>query len=163
MDAASAGQRRGVAWHAGKHDEHAPKPGRGGHDNKGDAAMPRVSKDDAPIVVDVPEIQIRQIDLHDYTVTFNTVKADSDPAPLFRGLPNDRCQCPHWGTVLSGKVVYRFADHDETYTAGDAYYAGPGHLPLSYAGTETIEFSPAAELRETLAVVGRNMQMAAQT
>jgi hypothetical protein len=122
--------------------------------------MPNTSKNDAPVVIDVPEIAIRQLDMDGYTVTFNTFKADADPTPLFRGLLDDACQCPHWGIVLTGKLVYRFRDHDETYTAGDAYYAGPGHVPLSFAGTETIEFSPTAELQATLAVVGRNMQMA---
>lgn len=122
--------------------------------------MPSTKKDDAPLVVDVPEIAIRQLDMDGYTVTFNTFKADADPAPLFRGLPNDACQCPHWGIVLAGKLVYRFVDHDETYVAGDAYYAGPGHVPLSFADTETIEFSPTAELQATLAIVGRNMHMA---
>jgi hypothetical protein len=78
--------------------------------------MPSTRKDDAPVVVDVAEIAIRQLDMDGYTVTFNTFKADADPAPLFRGLPNDACQCPNWGMVLSGKLVYRFADHDETYT-----------------------------------------------
>jgi len=121
--------------------------------------MPSTSKSDAPVVVDTPEIEIRQLDMDGYTVTFNLFKADADPAPLFRGLPNDACQCPHWGTVLRGKLVYRFADHEEAYTAGDAYYAGPGHVPLSFADTETVEFSPTTELQATLAVVGRNMQM----
>jgi hypothetical protein len=124
--------------------------------------MPRINKNDAPVAIDVPEIEIRKFDLSEYTVTFNTFKADADPAPLFRGLPNDACQCPHWGIVLSGKVVYRFADHDETYNAGDAYYAAPGHVPLSFADAETIEFSPSAELQQTEAVIARNMQMAPQ-
>jgi hypothetical protein len=121
--------------------------------------MPRSSKSDAPVVLDIPDINIRQVELDGYTVTFNTVKADADPAPLFRGLPDDACQCPHWGVVLTGKVVFRFADHDETYVAGDAYYGAPGHVPLSFAGTETIEFSPTAELQATLVVIGRNMQV----
>jgi len=120
--------------------------------------MPRSSKDETPVAIDVPEVEIRQVDLDGYTVTFNVFKLDSDPAPLFKGLPNDACQCPHWGVVLKGKVIYRYADHDETYGAGDAYYAPPGHVPLSFPDTETIEFSPAADLRETLAVIGRNMQ-----
>ena len=124
--------------------------------------MPSANKNDAPVVVNIPEIEIRQLDLDGYTVTFNTFKADADPTPLFRGLPDDACQCPHWGTVLSGKLVYRFADHTETYTAGDAYYVGPGHVPLSFADAETVEFSPTTDLQATLAVVGRNMQMAGQ-
>jgi hypothetical protein len=86
--------------------------------------MPSTSKNDAPVVVDVPEIAIRQLDMGGYTVTFNTFKT-----PLFHGLPDDACQCPHWGIVLTGNLVYRFGDHDETYTAGDTYYARPDTSP----------------------------------
>ena len=39
-------------------------------------------------------------------VGFETYTADADLAPLFEGLPDDRCQCPHWGYVLRGKLVY---------------------------------------------------------
>jgi hypothetical protein len=91
------------------------------------------------------------------TVCFETHKADADAAPLFRGLRDDRCQCPHWGVVVSGKVTYRYADHDETYVAGDAYYGAPGHLPLTFAGTELIEFSPTEAFQETMAVVAANL------
>ncbi|MGW2521268.1 hypothetical protein ACWC09_30490 [Streptomyces sp. NPDC001617] len=41
--------------------------------------------------------------------------------------------------------------------AGDAYYGAPGHLPLVFAGTEIVEFSPTAELNRTMEVVGRNL------
>ncbi|MBV9326506.1 MAG: cupin domain-containing protein, partial [Chloroflexi bacterium] len=116
--------------------------------------MPRASKTDALLAIDSPEAEIRQIDLDSYTVTFNTFKTDSDPAPLFHGLPDDACQCPHWGIVLTGKLVFRYADREETYAAGDAYYGPPGHVPLSSPDTQTIEFSPGAELRATMAVVG---------
>jgi hypothetical protein len=75
-------------------------------------------------------------------------------------LPNDACQCPHWGTVLTGKVVYRYSDHDKTYTAGPAYYCAP--VPLSFAGSESIEFSPSAEPAARAAAVGRNMQQLAE-
>jgi len=76
--------------------------------------MPRTSKTEATVVLDVPPVEIRQINLDGYAVTFNTFKVDADPASLFRGLPDDACQSPHWGIVLSGKVVFRYADHDET-------------------------------------------------
>ena len=82
-------------------------------------------------------------------MAFETHKADMDPAPFFRGLPDDRCQCPHWGVVLSGRIIFRYPDHDEVYTAGDAYYGAPGHLPLLFAGTELVEFSPTGPLNET--------------
>jgi hypothetical protein len=122
--------------------------------------MPHTSKADAPVSLDEPEIEGRYVELDDYTVAFETHKSDMDPAPLFRGLPGDRCQCPHWGVVRTGKIVFRYADHDEVFSAGDAYYGRPGHLPLMFAGTELVEFSPTAELNATMAVVGRNLAAA---
>jgi hypothetical protein len=120
--------------------------------------MPRTRKDEAPVVVDDPVITGRYVDLDGYTVSFETFHADADPAPFFQGLPDDRCQCPHWGYVVSGRLVMRYADHEETFVAGDAYSIPAGHLPLVTAGTEVIEFSPSAPLQETMAVVGANMQ-----
>jgi hypothetical protein len=95
-----------------------------------------------------------------YTVGFESYGADHDMAPVFRGLPDDRCQCEHWGYVLKGRVGFRYADHEETYEAGDAYYAPPGHTPILYAGGEIVEFSPTEELNQTLEVVARNMEAA---
>jgi len=97
-----------------------------------------------------------------YTVAFERYTADADLAPFFRGLPDNRCQCPHWGYVIAGKVTFRFADGDESYEAGDAYYAPPGHTPVLYDGTEIVEFSDTAELNRTMEVVMRNMEAAGQ-
>jgi len=95
-----------------------------------------------------------------YTVGFETYSADADMTPLFKGLPDDRCQCAHWGYVVKGKLVFKTASGDETFEAGDAYYVGPGHTPILYAGTEVVEFSPTRELQQTLAVVEKNMEAA---
>ena len=67
-----------------------------------------------------------------------------------RGLPDDRCQSPHWGYVVAGSLTFRFADHDETYEAGDAYYAPPGHIPVVTAGAEVVEFSPTEAYARTM-------------
>jgi len=40
-----------------------------------------------------------------YAVGFERYPADVDLAPFFAGLPDDRCQCPHWGYVIHGKVT----------------------------------------------------------
>ena len=93
-----------------------------------------------------------------YTVGFEAYGADADMAPVFRGLPDDRCQCEHWGYVLMGKIGFRYPDGEETYEAGDAYYAPPGHTPILYAGGEVVEFSPTDELGRTMEVVVRNME-----
>jgi hypothetical protein len=124
-------------------------------------AMPGTSKRAAPVEVDNEVIEGRYVQLDGYTVGFETFKQDFDPAPLFRGLPDDRCQSPHWGYVLSGRLVFRYADREETFVAGDAYYGEPGHTPLVFEGTEVVEFSPTQAFGETMEVVGRNMEAAA--
>jgi hypothetical protein len=95
-----------------------------------------------------------------YTVAFETYTQDSDPGELFKGLPDDRCQSPHWGYVIKGKVTFKTADGEETFEGGDAYYVGPGHTPVLYAGTEVVEFSPTKELQQTVEVVMKNMEAA---
>jgi hypothetical protein len=107
--------------------------------------------------MDEPEIEGRYAPVGEYIVSFETFKQDADPAPYFVGLPNDRCQCPHWGVVTGGQLTFRWDDHEETFVAGDAYYAPPGHLPLVTAGTSVVEFSPASDLEATMAVVGQNL------
>jgi hypothetical protein len=101
----------------------------------------------------------RSEDLGGYTVAYETFTSDQDPAPLFVGLPGDHCQCPHWGTVVSGELTYRYSDGtSDTAKAGESYYARPGHLPLFTPGTETIEFSPTDGLAETMSVIGKNLE-----
>ena len=69
------------------------------------------------------------------TVGWETYTADADLTPLFVGLPDDRCQCEHWGYVFEGKLVFHTADGDEEFVGGDAYSVGPGHTPSIFAGT----------------------------
>jgi hypothetical protein len=125
--------------------------------------MPRTRKDEAPILLDEPEIEGRYVQLGEHTVSFETFHRDADPSPLFRGLPDDRCPCPHWGVVVSGRIVVRYPDRQETLQAGDAYVMTPGHLTEVFAGSEVIEFSPSESLRATMAVVGANMAAQAAT
>ena len=77
---------------------------------------------------------------------------------MLKGLPDDRCQCPHWGYVVKGKLTWRYADHEEVTEAGDVFYAPPGHAPVAEAGTEFFQFSPTDELRTTEEAIARNMQ-----
>ena len=119
--------------------------------------MPRTSKETASNVADLGVLEERTEELGDYVVGFTTFREDGDATPVFRGLPDDRCQSHHWGYVFSGKITFKYAGHDEVYEAGDAYYAPPGHIPLVTAGTEVVEFSPAHEYRMTQEAIARNM------
>ena len=97
--------------------------------------------------------------LDGYHVGFTTFHQDVDGTPLLKGLPNDMCQCPHWGYVLRGTMVFRFPDHDETYEAGDGFYTPPGHIPVKHEpDSEVLMFSPADELHKTEAVMMKNFQ-----
>ena len=46
----------------------------------------------------------RYEELGGYMVEFETFREDADATPLFKGLPDDRCQSPHWGYVVSGQA-----------------------------------------------------------
>lgn len=121
--------------------------------------MPNVSKATASETVTVDGLEVSLENFDDgYTVCFESHTADADLAPIFRGLPNDRCQFPRWGYVVRGRVGFRFADRVETYAAGDAYYVPPGHTPIHYAGAEIVEFSPTHQLGEAIGVAMTNLQ-----
>ena len=120
--------------------------------------MPKASRETATRVEDVGVMEGRYEELGGYTVAFESFREDADATPLMRGLPDDRCQSPHWGYVVAGSLTFRYADHEETYEAGDAYYAPPGHTPILYAGGEVVEFSPTDELANTMEVVVKNME-----
>ncbi|WP_183096001.1 cupin domain-containing protein [Nocardioides stalactiti] len=122
--------------------------------------MPSANKMTTPVAIDLPMVQGRYTELEDYTVGFEAWAEDADLTPLFRGLPDDRCQCAHWGVVQSGQITFRWADREETYGAGDAYFAPPGHVPVITAGTNLVEFSPTEELNHTIAVVEGNLETA---
>ncbi|MPZ00054.1 MAG: cupin domain-containing protein [Actinophytocola sp.] len=124
--------------------------------------MPHVSRSTAAesVSLDGLDVKFEALD-GGYTVCFESHSADADLATMFRGLPDDRCHFPRWGYVVSGKVGFRFPDHEETYAAGDAYYVPPGHTPVHYAGAEIVEFSPTDLLGEAMGVVMRNVGVGA--
>jgi ethanolamine utilization protein EutQ (cupin superfamily) len=114
------------------------------------------SKQDLPATIEADEAVIREAEWADIHVGFETYNEDFDLAPLLEGLPEDKCQCPHYGYVLEGRMRVRYADHEEVVEAGDAYYIAPGHAPFMEAGTEIVEFSPKDEYRKTMEVAERN-------
>jgi hypothetical protein len=121
--------------------------------------VPGTSRDSASqsVATEAFEVRLEHLD-GGYSVCFESHTADADLAGLFRGLPDDRAQLPRWGYVLAGKVGFRFADREETYESGDAYYVPPGHTPVHYAGAELVEFSPTEVLGETIPVVLANLE-----
>lgn len=124
--------------------------------------MPGARLMTTPVAIDHELIEARYAEAGAYTIGFERFPQDVDPAPYFVGLPDDRCTSPHWGLVTSGQLTFRWADREETYGEGDAYYAPPGHLPLITAGTSIVEFSPTAELAAVQQVIAKHMAEAGQ-
>ena len=121
--------------------------------------MPKVSKESAAHVDDHGIVEDRHEDVDGYTLSFVEFRQDIDATPLLKGAPDDRCQCPHWGYVVKGRLTFRYADREEVFETGDAFYTPPGHAPVKHQpGTEIVMFSPAEELKETNAVMAKNMQ-----
>jgi AraC-like ligand binding domain len=121
--------------------------------------MPKVSRESATQGGDYGAVLDRADDVEGYTISFVSFRQDIDATPLYKGLPDDRCQCHHWGYVTQGAVTFRYADGEEVFEAGDAFYTPPGHVPVKHEpGTEIILFSPADELALTEAAMKRNME-----
>jgi hypothetical protein len=121
--------------------------------------MPKVSWDSATKAEEVGPVRDRYEILDGYSVNFTVFHEDVDATPLLKGLPDDRCQCPHWGYVIKGSMTVRLPDHDEVYKTGEAFYTPPGHIPLKHqADTEIVMFSPEEELRKTGAAVRKNAE-----
>lgn len=119
--------------------------------------MPASRRLDMPVAMEMGlDHDDRRLEWGDITVDFVT-PPDGDLAPLLKGLPDDRCQCPHWGFLFRGRVVVRYADHEETIEAGQAFYMPPGHVPESIGDCELLQYSPTNELRKLEEVMARNM------
>ena len=74
--------------------------------------MPKVSKDNAPQLNDYGPVVEAKDDVDGYTLQILEMRHDMDATPLLRGLQNDRCQSPHWGYVIKGRLTFDCGDHE---------------------------------------------------
>ena len=82
--------------------------------------------------------------------------AGTDFSPLFEVLPDDACQCPHWGYVTKGAVHIRYTDGTEEVTsAGAVFYWPAGHTGWVEEDTAFIDFSPQKEHKELTEHIAR--------
>ena len=106
-----------------------------------------------PIKIDVPGAVARQVlafgDATGYgemAGEYFSLGAGTDIAPLLRGLHDDVCHAPHWGYMISGRLVVSFVDGTEaTCCGGEIFYWAPGHSVRVLDDAEVILFSPQAE------------------
>jgi ethanolamine utilization protein EutQ (cupin superfamily) len=121
------------------------------------SVMPKVSRDSVSSIQDFGVAEDRAEDLGEYTVDFVSIRQDHDLAAALSGLDGGQCPCPHWGYVITGELTVRYGEQEETIGPGEAFYLPPGHVPAARAGSEFIQFSPAAQLRDVHAAMARAM------
>jgi hypothetical protein len=115
-------------------------------------------REDIEVAVETPEVTIRCTQWGDMMIETGTIRQTMDVAPLFAGLPDDKCQCPHWGYIFKGEMTFNYGDRSETYSAGNVYYAQPGHTPVLGEGLEYVEFSPPEAYAQTMEVASKNLE-----
>jgi hypothetical protein len=118
--------------------------------------VPSGSREELPLTEVVPGYASRMADWGGITVAFEHASAGQDASSMLKGLPDDRCQAPHWGYLFSGTMVVDYGDRGETITAGQAYYVAPGHRVSFETDCEALEFTPSEALEQTLEVARRN-------
>jgi hypothetical protein len=117
-----------------------------------------VSRDELQATV-IGEYEGRSADAGEMRIAFESMPAGFPPDESpFKGLPDDRCQCDHWGYLFKGAFRVAYLDGpDEVVRAGEAYHLRPGHFLQTLEPVELIEFSPVEEHDRTMAVLARNM------
>jgi hypothetical protein len=126
----------------------------------------RIAKEHVGVKLDIPGAVLRQqLDFGDagefgtMSGEYFSLSAGVDTTELFKGLEGDRCQCPHWGFVLRGRITTTGADGaQETVEPHDLFYWPPGHNVRVDADAELIMFSPQREHSHVIAHMSEKVQ-----
>jgi hypothetical protein len=108
--------------------------------------MKAFSQHEVPVVISGDGVEVRVQEIGGgMSTSFIKLPQGADLGPVLKGLPDDRCQCPHWGYLLRGRVQMRTAEGEQVFSAGQAVYWGPGHVPVALEDSEYVDFSPTEE------------------
>ncbi|MGD8698634.1 MAG: hypothetical protein PVJ43_05050 [Gemmatimonadales bacterium] len=71
-----------------------------------------------------------------------------DFSPMFKGLPDDVCPCPHWGYMVRGACTMQYADgSEEKISEGEVYYMPAAHTGWMEPDSAMLVFSPEKEAK----------------
>lgn len=102
--------------------------------------------DDLPTDLEAPEATIKRKDFDGLAMCLIRMQAGGKTDELFAGMPDDRCQCAHWGYIISGTIRVNSADGARDYTAGETYYWAPATTSRS---SRTLNISRSQRSRTT--------------
>jgi hypothetical protein len=116
------------------------------------------SKDELEPVI-FGEYEGRQIDAGEMHISFESMPTQFPPDESpFKGLPDDRCQCDHWGYLFKGSFHVTYSDGtEEVVHAGEAYHLRSGHFVQTLEPVQLIEISPVKEHNRTMETIARNI------
>jgi len=121
----------------------------------------KLRKEEIPIALEMPVATFRVAEWANMAVAYVQLTAGVDATPLLKGLPDDKCQCPHWGYILEGAIHVRYKNgEEEVCRAGEIFYWPAGHTVWVKEDTSFIEFSPNRELKEVYDHIGNKLQAA---
>lgn len=100
----------------------------------------RATSEELPIEVEQPGIRHAAVVWGGVRVSLGLLAA---AAPGRVRDPVARCPCPHWGWLRAGRLRVSYPDHDELISAGDLYFAAPGHTVVVEQDCDVLEMSPA--------------------
>lgn len=121
----------------------------------------KLRKEEIPIALEMPVATFRVAEWAGMAVAYVKLTAGVDATPLLKGLPDDKCQCPHWGYILEGAIHVQYkGGKEEVCRAGEIFYWPAGHTVWVKEDTSFIEFSPDRELKEVYDHIGKKLQTA---
>ena len=97
--------------------------------------------DDLTPALEGPGVGIRRMDADGLAICLIRLDGGLRTDPLFAGLPDDRCQCAHWGYIISGTMRVHRADGARDYEAGEVYHWEPGHNLEAVTDAEYVEIT----------------------
>jgi len=113
----------------------------------------KIAKENIEVKLEIPGAIIRQrTDFGDATGLgkisgeYFSLSAGVDTTPLFMGLEDDLCQCPHWGYLISGQLTTTDTNGiKENVNANELFYWPAGHNVKVNSDAEIVMFSPQHE------------------
>ena len=113
--------------------------------------MKAITKAETPVAIEGDGVELRTAVIGGgMSTAFVRLPPGADLRPAVIGLPDDLCQCPHWGYVVKGRLKMHTREGAEVYEAGQAFYWAPGHAPEALEDSEYVDFSPTDELTHVL-------------
>ncbi len=115
----------------------------------------RVRPAEIPVFAERPGFTSRLDRAGELDIAVETLAGGQDATEAFRSLPDGRCQFPHWGYMIKGRMRIKYADREEVISAGDVWYMPPGHIPVVEEDTENVVISLAGEYEKVMTALAR--------